>query len=150
MRSSAKGASNNGEMAKTSHHTQTAVARLRGISWAFLFYCAGKGYRNRSVCQSCNCHVVFYSDRSASTCHSVELATQQPPAKLENTHQLGPHRTFPTEALRLIIEETLEKYLKHEQYDSHLCGLMSKLLSEVWFNVFLKCRHVIVDFLYLH
>jgi len=31
-RSSARGASNNGEMAKTSLHTHTAVARLPGVS----------------------------------------------------------------------------------------------------------------------
>ena len=32
------GASNNGEMAKTSLHTHTAVARLPGVSWAFLLF----------------------------------------------------------------------------------------------------------------
>jgi len=69
--------------------------------------------------------------RSVSTYYSNDLASLRPPTRLENTYQLGPRRAFPVDRVQLIIKQILEKYLEHEQYKSHLCGMMSKKLSEV-------------------
>jgi len=73
---------------------------------------------------------VIHSVRSVSTYYS-DLGSLRPPTRLENTYQLGPRRAFPAEKVQLIIKQTLERYLKHEQYKAQLCAVMSKKLSEV-------------------
>jgi len=63
-----------------------------------------------------------------STLQSSELTKF---TKRKNTHQLGPHTTFPADKVEPIIQQILEKYLQHEQYQSVVCRLTAQRLSEV-------------------
>jgi len=90
------------------------------------------GFSNDAAFRCRYCGDLFaHSGRSASTYYSNDLASLRAPTRLENTYQLGPRREFPADKVQLVVKQTLEKYLQHEQYKPHLSALMSKQLSEV-------------------
>ena len=72
-----------------------------------------------------------YRDDQSASLRSSDQNPLRPRVQLENTYKTEPDEHFETHEVQKIIQNVLEKYLEHQEYDGPLMGQKSRTLADM-------------------